>query len=163
MNIKFSHIALALIASTSFSAVAEKKIDQGIPPVIADAEVTVRGVSKLSLGITPVENLTVEDIKKGSTVLAKFKLTGDNVAVRMVNADSKFPYCTISAGNLNAKNKLELCIKYDSKKNESFLADGSTYYIFQAGEYDIRAGGVNNNNIGVDTYKFTMEAVSYTL
>ena len=134
MNIKLSHIALALITSVSFSAVAENVVpDSG---VTADADVTIVGGSTLSLSIAPVTGVTVEQVRKASTankvILAKYKLIGDNAAVRMVNADAKYPYCTTSAGTSFNDNKLEICI--DDQDAKKFSVNSNTYYKLNAGE-----------------------------
>ncbi|MFB2846154.1 hypothetical protein ACE1BG_07690 [Aeromonas veronii] len=169
MKINFSHIALAVIASSSFSALAAETTK---PPVAnpaftevatAEANITVTSGSSLSLTITPLPDLTVEKVKLGKkTDLAKFKVTGTNVAVRMVNASATDKYCSVLSGTNIVKNKMEVCLKDYSNPID---IGAYKYYRFNEGEHLLRSGSgnVSDYNSAADSYKVTLEAVQLTM
>ncbi|EJL6325682.1 hypothetical protein ACPD0F_003652 [Vibrio cholerae] len=166
MNIKFSRIALALIASVSFSSLANNVLSGS--EVIADADIIVNADSLVSVMITPIDGLTVEDINKGAqTKVATLSLTSSNsasnYAVRMVNPNPEYPYCTVAVGTNNSNNSAEFCLGGDSGFN--FVHNGNTYYKVSSGTGYLRAGNDNRAKykVGADTYKVRMELVKYTL
>ncbi|EJL6681037.1 hypothetical protein VCSRO12_1171 [Vibrio cholerae] len=166
MNIKFSRITLALMASVSFSSLANNVISGS--EVIADADIIVNADSLVSVTITPIDGLTVEDINKGAqTKVATLGLTSSNsasnYAVRMVNPNPEYPYCTVAVGTNNSNNSAEFCLGGDSDFN--FIYNGNTYYNVSSGTGYLRAGNDNRAKykVGPDTYKVRMELVKYTL
>lgn len=162
MKIKFSHIALAVIASSSFSAVAAEALVTG-QVVTAEENIIVTGGSSLGLTITALPDLTVAKVKLGDkTNVAKFNVTGTNVAVRMVNADAKFKYCSVLSGTDNTENKMAVCLR---QSDGGFDIGADRYYKFNEGQHFLRSGNDNISiyNAAADTYKVTMEAVQYTM
>lgn len=164
MKIKFSHIALAVIASSSFSALAAETLVAGAgKSVTAEENIIVTDTSTLGLTITAIPDLTVAKVKQGKeTNVAKFKVTGSNVAIRMVNAHPKDKYCSVLTGDMNPKNTMEVCMK-ESKGGFDIGAD--RYYKFNEGEHFLRSSDSNItiNNAAADSYKVTMEAAQYVL
>ncbi|ELL3752078.1 hypothetical protein ACPFUK_002898 [Vibrio cholerae] len=165
MNMKSCRvaIALALITPMSFSALANNVVSGS--EVIADADIVVNTNSSLSFTVTPVEGLTVADIKQGAkTNVATLNLTGSNLALRMVNAIPDYPYCTVAVGTNNSDNTAEFCFGGDTAN--SFVDSGNTYYKVSEGTNYLRSGNDNGSGkykVGADTYKVTMELVEYTL
>ncbi|MBO1386553.1 hypothetical protein BVJ60_17485 [Vibrio cholerae] len=162
MNIKLSRIALALMASVSFSALANNVVSGS--EVIAEADIVVNADSNLSLTITPIAGLTVSDINKGAvTKVANMNLTGTNLAVRMINAVADYPYCAVSFGNNNPSNTMQICLGEGTVNN--FVYNGFTYYPVSEGSNYLRAGNDNAKlfNVGPDTYRVMLELVQYTL
>ncbi|EJL6325681.1 hypothetical protein ACPD0F_003651 [Vibrio cholerae] len=163
MNIKLSRISLAFTVSVSFSTLANNVVSGS--EVIADADIVVNAKSYVSLTITPIEGLTITDIKKGKqTKVATLNLIGNNLAVRMINPNSDYPYCTIAVGTNNRNNTAAFCLGGDM--SHSFVDNGNTYYPVSPGVNYLRSGQYNaigKSKVGVDTYKVSMELVEYTL
>ncbi|ELL3752072.1 hypothetical protein RUK35_002206 [Vibrio cholerae] len=166
MNAKFSLVTLALMATVSFSALANNVVSGS--ELIADADIIVNKNSLVSVTIAPIDGLTVEDINKGAqTKVATLSLTSSNpasnFAVRMVNPNTEYPYCTVAVGTNNSNNSAEFCLGGDSSFN--FIHNGNTYYKVSSGTGYLRAGNDNRakHKVGADTYKVRMELVEYTL
>lgn len=163
MKIKFSHIALAVIASSSFSAVAETLV--GGASVTAEENIILTDTSTLGLTITAIPNLTVAKVKEGEkTNVAKFKLTGTNAAVKLVNAYAKDKYCSLLVGTNDPANKLEVCLR-NTGITGAFDVGADRYYKYNEGEYFLRStnNNINRPTIAADSYKVTMEAAQYVL
>lgn len=171
MNMKSSRVALALalITPMSFSALAETVLSGS--EVIAEADITVKAISSLSLTLTPIEGLTVADIKKGpETKVANINLTSSNpaskIAIRMLAANPSSPYCTVASGTNDSKNTAEFCLPVDLGFISSFTDKGNVYYEFASGPTYLRSSAWNKDghtNVQPDTYKVSVEAVEFTL
>ncbi|MGR1254925.1 hypothetical protein [Aeromonas veronii] len=165
MNFKFSRIALAFVASASFCAAAETIVPGSA--VVSEADIIVLQDAAVGLTITPEANLTVSAIKQGAvTDIAKFNVSGNNAAVRLLNGHPAGPHCGYIFGTTDNTNKIEVCLK-GAVAQDKFDANGSTYFKAAAGEHAIRGGGDNKSpqltSVGADTYKLAMEVVQYTL
>lgn len=161
---KLSNIAFALMMSSSFSVIAETVILGS--EAIAEADIVVTSESRVGITITPVANLTVKDILKGDlTDVAKFTLTGSDVAVRLLDASLAYPTCAYLLGAADKNNKIEVCLKNANKG--SFKAGNYTYYKYPEGEHIVRGGNDNKvpsiTSVRADTYKLAMEAIKYTM
>ncbi|MBO1386295.1 hypothetical protein BVJ60_16140 [Vibrio cholerae] len=166
MNIKLSRIALGLMASVSFSALANNVVSGSA--VIAEADIVVNADSNLSLTIAPIAGLTVSDLKKGQTKVANINVTSSdfmsNLAVRMVNANTQFPYCTVAVGTYNSNNTATFCL--GDLKFTAFESNGFIYYPVSHGANYLRSGQWNVDGVtnpGADSYRVSMELVQYTL
>lgn len=163
MNIKLSHIALVLMASASFSAVAESVVSG--TSQTADADFVVNATSTIGLSITPFNNLSVADIETGTAKVGTFTVIGTDTAVRMINADATHSHCSWVTGITNSANKIAICMGTSSG---SFVDNGFKYYKRAAGSYNLHSGSYNSTGaggavVGADTYKLSMELVQYTL
>lgn len=164
MNLKYSHIALAFIASASFCAVAETIVPGS--EINAKADIVVAQDAKLSLAINPAANLTVTDIRKGrATTVAKFKVDGGlggDTAVRLVAAPSEHPDCAFLQGAANNNNKILVCLDNPPQK---FSEGGIDYFKYGNGEYQVVGHDQNalpTMPVGADSYNLAMELVRYT-
>ena len=161
MNMKLSHIALALLASTSFYAAAETIVAGSA--VTAEADIVVSADSSFALLINPLEGLTVSDFKKKDQKLGEFSVSED-AYVRIVGNESKpnRRQCTFIYGESNSQNKIEVC----TSGSPGILAsvNGTYYYSYEAQKkHSIVTGGYNTDpsvtNVNPDTYKISMEAI----
>lgn len=166
MNMKLSHVALALLTSTSFYAAAATIVAGS--EVKAEADIVVSADSPVGLAITPVANLTVVDIKKGpSTIIARMDVKGESVALHMVNSDASYPHCSWITGQDDNTNKIHACFPVNNG-NPYLTIDGKAYYPYTEGKGHTIVSGSNNANpakgskVGVDTYKLSLEAIKYT-
>ncbi|EJL6770342.1 hypothetical protein NMS85_003682, partial [Vibrio cholerae] len=137
--------------------------------VIAEADITVNAVSSLSFTINPIQGLTVADIIKGSaTKVANFNINStnpaSNLALRMVNPNPDYPYCTVAVGTNNSDNTAEFCIG-GTVDYGSFVDSGNTYYKVSQGTHYLRSSNDNQGmyKVGADTYKVAVELVEFTL
>ncbi|MGR1254926.1 hypothetical protein [Aeromonas veronii] len=162
MKFKLSRVALAFVASASFYAAAETIVPGSA--VVSEADVAVAQDAAVGLTITPIANLTVADIKRPGRDMAKYKVSGANATVRLLNAQSNYPHCAFIYGANDNTNKVDVCLV---GPHDKFTADGIVYYKANEGEYVIRSGDYNRQptitKVGADTYKLAMEVAQYAL
>ncbi|EJL6325857.1 hypothetical protein NMR44_003671, partial [Vibrio cholerae] len=143
--------------------------------VIAEADITVNAISSLSLTLTPIQGLTVADIKKGpETKVANMNVNStnpaSNLALRMVNAQSDYPHCTLAVGANDSNNTAAFCLATtpggDISSTPTFEQNGNKYYEVVSGATYLRSGAWNRDgytNVQPDTYKVAVELVEFTL
>lgn len=159
-SIKISNVAVALLASTSFYAAAETIVPGSA--VTVEADIVVSAGSAIGLEVIPAQGLTVGKLLDEATKLATLKVTGNNAAIRLINADPTATHCAWVNGVNNNTNKVQMCL---NQSNGPLTIGGVRYWKYAAGEHGLHPGTSNSNaglaKLGADTYKVSLEAIQY--
>ncbi|WP_421226356.1 hypothetical protein [Aeromonas jandaei] len=166
MNIKLSHIGIALLASSSFSALANQIVAGSNSTATGDIVVELGSI--VGLNITPNASLTIDDVLQGPAAkIATFNVLGEQAAVRFIDADADDSSCSYLYGKSNNNHKLQVCLG-DVSAGYVSTDDGTIkYYKYSAGSHVIIGGKANTNtqltNVGADDYTLKMEVVKYNI